>query len=81
VEAILQYGTKLSPEDIQKAEKIAGSTFNGQLEENFCVIKYKTRVYEIPTPNGNYIQRIRGNGRGRGGRGNLRGNRNGGYRM
>jgi len=88
VDSILEFGEKLSPEDIAKARRVAGQSFKGQLEQVFLVIKEVGGNYTIPTPSGTYtavhdtpgmseggVGRGRGRGRGgnRGGAGRGRG--------
>lgn len=69
VDAILQYGDKLSLEDIEKAKKIAGNSFTNQLETTFLVLKDDGTGDIIPTPRGTYIAPNRGNGNNQRGRG------------
>lgn len=64
VDSILQYGAKLSKEDLDKAYKIAGTSFKGQMEVNFLVLKEVETEITIPTPAGTYIPPTRGNFRG-----------------
>jgi len=70
VDSVLQYGELLSPEDISKARRVAGTTFVGQLEQFFLVIGETGNIPQIPTPNGTFHQQSfdlnRTNGRGRG---------------
>lgn len=66
VDAVLQYGSKISQEDLEKATKIAGTSFPGQLEATFLIIKDPKQQTVIPTPSGVYIQPTRGTYRGRG---------------
>lgn len=77
VDTILQYGEKLSAEDLQKAAKIAGRSFPNQMECTFLILKDDETDVSIPTPCGVFIQPARGNGRGRGGDWRGRGNRRG----
>lgn len=75
VDSILQYGEKLSPEDIEKGMKIAGRSYQGQMENNFLILRDTDKPPVIPTPRGTFIPPTRGTtprGRGRG-RGSWRG--------
>jgi len=92
VDATLEYGQKLSPNDISKARRVAGQSFKGQLEQYFLVIKETGAAREIPIPAGNYTggnqvigrgqsqgaSQSNGTGRGRGSGGRGRGSNRGG---
>jgi len=67
VDAILEYGHKLSPNDVAKARHVAGQSFKGQLEQFFLVIKETGQNNEIPVPAGSYSGGPTQAGRGRGG--------------
>lgn len=74
VDTILQYGSKISPEDMEKAKKIAGRSYINQMESTFLILKESDNEVVIPIPSGTYIAPTRGTGfiRGRG-RGSWRG--------
>jgi len=73
VDSILQHGSEISPEDVAKARRVAGTSFIGQMEQYFLVIKETGIMQSVPIPSGTFhrqgfdLQRTNGNGgRGRG---------------
>jgi len=69
VDAVLEYGELVSPDDIARARRIAGQTMKGQLEQAFLIIKEIGVSHNIPVPCGTYTFNAEGQGRGRGSRG------------
>jgi hypothetical protein len=63
IDAVKQYGSKLKPEDLQESYAKAGKAFQGQLEQNFVVLKESDSEAAQTNFHKARIQR----GRGRGG--------------
>lgn len=71
MDAVLQYSDKISLEYIDKATKIAGRSFPGQMEMNFLILKDTECEGHLPISRWTYIPSVRDMGsykrtRGRG---------------